>query len=131
MTGYEFHPEVRLDFDEIWEFIRADNLDAADRVIAEILSAIPGLVRFPHQGHRRQDLARRTLRFKRVREYLIAYAQDEKQLWAIAVLHGHCTEARMGLRQPRVDRWRICEFSLFSRTANWTLYSESQFFAIF
>ena len=40
MTGYAFHPEARFDLDEIWEFIRADNLAAADRVIAEILSAI-------------------------------------------------------------------------------------------
>ncbi len=31
MTGYEFHPDARFDLDEIWEFIRADNVDAADR----------------------------------------------------------------------------------------------------
>jgi plasmid stabilization system protein ParE len=40
MTGYDFHPEARFDLDEIWEFIRADNLDAADQTIAQILSAI-------------------------------------------------------------------------------------------
>jgi hypothetical protein len=28
MTGFDFHPEARLALDEIWEFIRADNLDA-------------------------------------------------------------------------------------------------------
>jgi plasmid stabilization system protein ParE len=33
MTGYEFHPEARVDLAEIWEFVRSDNLDAADRVI--------------------------------------------------------------------------------------------------
>lgn len=38
MTGYDFHPEARVDLDEIWEFIHTDNLEAADRVIAEILS---------------------------------------------------------------------------------------------
>jgi plasmid stabilization system protein ParE len=94
MTGYEFHPEARLDLDEIWEFIRTDNLDAADRVIAEILSAIRGVVPFPHQGHRRLDLTSRPLRFLRVRDYLIAYAPDEEPLWVIAVMHGH--------RSPRV-----------------------------
>lgn len=26
MTGYEFHPEARFDLDEIWYYIRADNL---------------------------------------------------------------------------------------------------------
>lgn len=28
MTGYAFHPGALVDLDEIWEFIRADNLDA-------------------------------------------------------------------------------------------------------
>jgi plasmid stabilization system protein ParE len=47
MTAYDFHAEALIDLDEIWEFIRADNIGAADRVIAEILSAIRGLVRSP------------------------------------------------------------------------------------
>ena len=80
MTGYDFHPEARFDLDEIWEFIRADSVDAADRLIAEILSAIAALVPFPGQGHKR--------------EYLIAYAPEEKPLWVVAVMHGR--------RSPRV-----------------------------
>ena len=94
MTAYDFHPEARADLDEIWEFIRADNLDAADRVIAEILSAIRALIQFPREGHRRPDLTSRPLRFIRVREYLIGYAPDEKPLWVVAVMHGK--------RSPRV-----------------------------
>jgi plasmid stabilization system protein ParE len=46
------------------------------------------LVSFPNQGHRRPDLTSRPLRFTVVREYLIAYALDEKPLWIIAVIHG-------------------------------------------
>jgi len=88
MTGYDFHPEARHDLDEIWDFIRGDNLDAADRLIAEIFAAIDALVPFPGQGHRRPDLTSRPLRFILVREYLIAYAPDEKPLWVIAVIHG-------------------------------------------
>ena len=38
MTGYAFHPEALADLDETWEFMAADNLDAADRVAAEIFS---------------------------------------------------------------------------------------------
>lgn len=94
MTGYRFHPEAQIDLDEIWEFIRADNLDAADRTIAEILSAAGALVSFPHQGHTRPDLTSRPLRFIVVREYLIAYAPDEQPLWVVAVMHGK--------RSPRV-----------------------------
>jgi len=88
MTGYDFHPEARLDLEEIWEFIRADNLDAADRMIAEILAAIRGLVPFPNQGHSRPDLTSRPLRFTLAREYLIAYAPEQKPLWVVAVMHG-------------------------------------------
>ena len=35
------------------------------------------LDRFHVKGHRRSDLASRPLRFRRVRDYLIAYAPDE------------------------------------------------------
>jgi plasmid stabilization system protein ParE len=94
MSGYDFHPQARIDLDEIWDFIGADNLDAADRMIAEILSAIRALVPFPNQGHRRPDLTSRPLRFIRVREYLIAYAPEEKPLWVVAVMHGR--------RNPRI-----------------------------
>jgi plasmid stabilization system protein ParE len=94
MIAYDFHPEARLDLVVIWEFIRGDNLDAADRLIAEILSAIDALVPFPHRGHRRPDLTSRPLRFIRVRDYLIAYAHDEMPLWVVAVMHGR--------RSPRV-----------------------------
>jgi plasmid stabilization system protein ParE len=62
MIAYEFHPDARLDLDEIWEFIGGDNLDAADRLIEEILGRIRVLVRFPHQGHKRPDLTSRPLR---------------------------------------------------------------------
>jgi plasmid stabilization system protein ParE len=80
MVTYDFHPEVRADLDEIWQFIAADNPDAADRMIAEIIEAIDNLVPFPGVGHRRPDLTSRPLRFILVREYLIAYAPEEKPL---------------------------------------------------
>ncbi len=88
MSGFTFHPDAVSDLDDIWEFISADNLDAADRVVAEILSTIGNLVRFPGLGHKRPDLTSRPLRFALVREYLIAYAPDEKPLWVVAVIHG-------------------------------------------
>jgi len=94
MTGYDFHPEAALDLDEIWEFIAEANLDAADRVIVDILAALDKLLPFPNQGHKRPDLTSRPLRFTLVREYLIAYAPDEKPLWVVAVVHGR--------RNPRV-----------------------------
>jgi plasmid stabilization system protein ParE len=94
MTGWGSHPEALLDLDEIWDYIAEDNLDAADRVIADILSGIDALAPFPDQGHKRPDLTSRPLRFIAVHQYLIAYAPDEKPLWVIAVMHGR--------RSPRV-----------------------------
>ena len=72
MTGYDFHPEPRKDLDEIWEYIRWDSLDAADRATVEIISAIRNVVPFPHRGHRRADLTSRSLRSIPVLDYLIA-----------------------------------------------------------
>lgn len=77
-TKCEFHPEARFDLCEIWELIRADNLDTADQMIAEILSAIRASGPFPDQGHRLPDLTSRPRHFIFVRDYLIAYAPDEK-----------------------------------------------------
>ena len=94
MSEYALHPEAYRDIDEIWDYLAADNLDAADRVRDEIFDAMRALVAFPHHGHRRPDLTSRQLRFQIVREYLIAYAPEERPLLVIAVLHGR--------RSPRV-----------------------------
>jgi len=51
-------------------------------------------VPFPYIGHTRPDLTSKPLRFQTVRDYVIAYAPEEKPLAVIAVLHGR--------RNPRV-----------------------------
>lgn len=92
--GFVLHPGAAQDITEIWEFIAADNPLAARRVREEILNSICELVSFPHQGHRRNDLTSRPLRFVTIRDYLIAYAPEEEPLVVIAVLHGR--------RNPRI-----------------------------
>jgi toxin ParE1/3/4 len=94
MSGFVLHPQAYTDLEEIWEYIAADSLDAADQVREEIYEAIQSLVPFPYIGHSRPDLTARPLRFQSVRDYVIAYAPDEKPLAVIAVLHGR--------RSPRV-----------------------------
>jgi toxin ParE1/3/4 len=77
------------DLEEIWEYIGQDNVDAADRVLADIHSTLTLLAGSPQIGHRRTDLTTRPLRFHVAPdEYLVAYAPDEKPLWVVAVLHG-------------------------------------------
>jgi plasmid stabilization system protein ParE len=73
MSGYDLHPAAFIDIDEI---------------------ALSKAGSSPPSGHRRPDLTSSPLRFIRVRDYLIAYAPDERPLWIIAVIHGH--------RSPRV-----------------------------
>ena len=89
MSRYAFHPDAFGDLDEIWEYIAQDNIDAADRVLADIHSTLSTLAELPQVGHRRPDLTTRPLRFHVARdEYLIAYAPAEKPLWVLAVFHG-------------------------------------------
>ena len=94
MSEFVLHPEAYTDLEEIWEYMAADSLDSADRVVEEIFQAIRSLVPFPYVGHERRDLTRRPVRFQMVGSYLIAYAPHEKPLVVIAVLHGR--------RSPRV-----------------------------
>jgi toxin ParE1/3/4 len=86
--GFHLHPLTAQDITDLWEYIAADNPRAARNVREEILVAIRALVTFPHQGFRRPELTSRPLRFTIVREYLIAYAPDERPLWVVAVMHG-------------------------------------------
>lgn len=88
MSGYAFHPDAFADLDEIWEHIAENNVDAADRVLADIHSTLTTLAGSPQIGHRRPDVTTRPLRFHVVCEYLIAYAPEEKPLWVVGILHG-------------------------------------------
>lgn len=92
--GFKLHPEAARDIADVWEYIAKENPFAAGLVREELLDAIRKLVPFPHQGHKRPDLTSRPLRFQTVRNYIIAYAPEEKPLLVIAVLHGS--------RNPRV-----------------------------
>ncbi len=94
MSGYALHLEAFADLDGIRDYIARDSPDAADRVITDIFNAIRALVSFPYQGFLRPEITARPLRFKLVRDYLIAYAPDEQPLWIVAVIHGR--------RNPRV-----------------------------
>jgi len=94
MSGFVLHPDAFTDLEEIWNYIAADNLDAADRVIGEIQEAIRALIPFPQMGHLRPDLTSRPIRFHPVRSFLIAYAPEEEPLLVLAVLHAR--------RSPRV-----------------------------
>ena len=55
MSGFVLHPEALAYLEEVWEFIAANNLEAADRVLDEIRLAMQSLASFPQMGHTRSD----------------------------------------------------------------------------
>ena len=63
MSEFVLHPDAAKDLEEIWEYIAADSLDAADRVREEIYEAIQSLVPFPYVGHQRPDITSRRTRY--------------------------------------------------------------------
>ncbi|MBI5281150.1 MAG: type II toxin-antitoxin system RelE/ParE family toxin [Candidatus Solibacter usitatus] len=56
MSGYVLSADADLDLDDIWEYIAADSVDAADRWISKLFDAFEAPGRTPGMGHRREDL---------------------------------------------------------------------------
>ena len=65
-------PQADLDLDSIWNFIAADNIQAAERLIDRIGSVFQMLVENPLAGRERPEL-RKGLRSFPVRNYIIFY----------------------------------------------------------
>ncbi|MBM3745644.1 MAG: type II toxin-antitoxin system RelE/ParE family toxin [Acidobacteria bacterium] len=88
MSAFILSPAAAQDLNELWEFIAADSVDAADRVCEEIYRAIQRLADMPEIGHSRADLTDKPVRFWRVRSYLIIYRPDTVPVEVVRVLHG-------------------------------------------
>ena len=87
MNSFELTAAARADLLEIWEYIRADNLNAADKVLNSLHDAFVKLARYPMLGHVREDLADSEHRFFPVYSYLIIYLAAAKPIQIIRVLH--------------------------------------------
>jgi plasmid stabilization system protein ParE len=88
MTGYVLGVDAHLDLDEIWEYIAADNIDAADRWIGKLFDAFEALARTPGIGHRREDLTDYPVLFWPVGSYLILYRAEHRPVEILAVTQG-------------------------------------------
>ena len=73
MSNYILGPDADLDLDDIWEYIAADSIDAADRWIAKLFDAFEAIGRMPGIGHKREDLTAYPVLFWPVGSYLIIY----------------------------------------------------------
>jgi len=89
MKSYRLTPKAEDDIFSIWTFIAPDNLDAADRLEAELMSACQRLADKPDLGHFRRDLTDKPVRFFPVRgTYLIVYDPASEPLAVLRVIHG-------------------------------------------
>ena len=88
MTAYILAPEALQDLQDIWDYIAAENLDAADRVIDTLFAAFEQLAALPGLGHRREDLTNRPLRFWTVEAYLVIYRAEQTPIEIVAVTRG-------------------------------------------
>ena len=90
MSDYVLGPGADLDLDDIWEYIAADSVDAADQWIAKLFDAFEAIRRMPGIGHKREDLTAYPVLFWTVGSYLIIYRQraDRHAVEIVAVTQG-------------------------------------------
>jgi plasmid stabilization system protein ParE len=88
MNRYVLSVAAEFDFDEIWEYIAQDNLDAADRWIGKLFDAFQLLAQTPAIGHKREDLTPFPVLFWPVGAYLILYRVQKSRIEIVAVTQG-------------------------------------------
>lgn len=71
MKRYILTPIAQKDVNDIWDYIASHNIEAADRVIDALESAMVKLTKNPGIGHWREELADKRHRFWLVYSYLI------------------------------------------------------------
>lgn len=89
MSGYVLSRLALQDLLEIWEYIAADNVDAADGVSSDLEQALNMLADNPLAGHLREDLVSQPLRFWLVHSYLIVYRPETKPLEVVRILSAY------------------------------------------
>ena len=88
MSGYVLSPDAALDLDEIWEYIAADSIDAADHWIGKLFDAFEALSQNPGIGHQREDLTAYPVLFWPVGSYLVIYRAERLPIQIVAVTRG-------------------------------------------
>ena len=71
MSDYVLGADAVLDLEDIWEYIAADTVDAADRWVGKLFDAFETIALTPRIGHSRKDLTSYPVLFWTVGAYLI------------------------------------------------------------
>ena len=85
---FELSAAARLDLLQVWNYLAENaSLDVADKVAADIESAIRTVARSPGAGHKRPDLTSRDILFYNIHSYLVIYRSNKEPLHVLRVLH--------------------------------------------
>jgi len=87
VSGYSLSCDAERDLDDLWEYIAADSVKAADKLIAEIFEAFEKLARNPGIGHKREDLTKFPVRFWPLGNYLIIHRAKASEVEIVAIVH--------------------------------------------
>jgi plasmid stabilization system protein ParE len=88
MSRFRLSRSANDDLESIWEYIAADNPDAADRLIEQFHDAFQWLANYPRAGHKRQDMGDRPVLFWPEGRYEIIYRPFPGFIEIDAILHG-------------------------------------------
>ena len=88
MIRYGLSPQVERDLEDIWDYIAADSIDAADAWEEKLFEGLDRIWRNPGIGYTRRDISRKPLLFWPVGAYLIVYRLSSGKPQIIAVTHG-------------------------------------------
>jgi len=95
----DFTSDALRDINDIWEYIAADSVASAERVVRAIDSALSLLADFPGIGHTRSDVDDPRYRFWSVYSYLIVYRHSDTVLTVVRIVHGSSDLARLFRRE--------------------------------
>jgi toxin ParE1/3/4 len=87
MPKYVRSSRAQEDLDEIWRYIAADNLAAADRFIDSLAEKCAWLASAPEKGEKRPDLGE-TVRCFSIGSYVIFFRPIPEGIEVVRVLHG-------------------------------------------
>ena len=90
MTGYVLGRNAEQGLDDLWDYIAADSIDAADRLAESLFDAFENLARNPGLGDRREDLTPYPVLFWfwPVEDYLVIYRAGGDPTQIVAIVHG-------------------------------------------
>ncbi len=87
MKLFVLTPCAEQDVGDIWDYIAADSIEAADQALDSLERPMMKLAKSPGIGHWREELADKRHKFSPVYSYLIVYRHETQPLQVIRVLN--------------------------------------------